>query len=149
MKTFSIAVLAVLLAVFVMTGISAFNVAVSGQNPDTLPKKEMRKAPAKTAPIQDLKDKIEKKDQENAAVKDSINQNLDELGQLKPEVKKVASTLKETKRNLKETILKSDGDVQAIEIVYRIDTSPRPVVINVVFPSNEPLAKKRWFKRKD
>lgn len=149
MKTFSIAVLVVMLVVFVMAGVTAFSTAVSGQNPDTLPKKEMGKAPAKSSPIKGLQDKIEQKDQENAAVKDSINQNLDELGQLKPEARKVSNTIKATQRNLKETILKSDGDVQAIEKIYRIDTSPRPVVIQIVYPVFEQPKKKGLFKRKD
>lgn len=143
MRHFALAILSILIYVFVLAGLSAISSAFS--QVDTLPKKEVKK----DTPIVILEKQMEKKDQENAAIKDTIAQNLVELGSLKPKAEQNNAIIKVAENNLRQTILKSDGDVQAIENVYRIDTSPRPVVIQVLYPTYETPKRRGWLFKRD
>ena len=144
MKAFSISVLVVIIGLFVIGIISAATTAYN--QVDTLPSAKPKKEIPVSKPLERKEAVL---DERRDMLKDSIAQGLEQLGKLPPRVQQMNATLKVAENNLKQTILKSDGDVQAIETVYRIDTSPRPVVIQIVYPTFEQPAKKRWFKRKD
>lgn len=108
-------------------------------------KQSLEDTPVKVLEVMSLQ-----KDVERDLIKDSIAQNVENLGNLKPRAAEIKKTLKDTENNLRENILKADGDVQVIEKVYRIDTSPRPVVINVIYPPSTTLVRKRgWIFRRD
>lgn len=144
MKAFSISVLVVIIGLFVIGIISAATTAYN--QVDTLPSAKPKKEIPVSKPLERKEAVL---DERRDMLKDSIAQGLEQLGKLPPRVQQMNATLKVAENNLKQTILKSDGDVQAIETVYRIDTSPRPVVIQIVYPTFEQPTKKRWFKRKD
>lgn len=150
MKAFAITVLTLLTSFFLLVTVSAVSTAFN--QIDTLTKKEVKKRSEKVpvdTPLVVLKQMSEQKDVDRDMLKDSIAQNLDALEKLVPKAQQNNAIIKVAENNLKETILKSDGGVQAIERTYRIDTSPRPVVIQVMFPDNAPEPRKRWFRRRD
>lgn len=146
MKTFSLAVLGVIAYFFVIgllvAGASAFNQA------DTLPARSKEVKTVDSTRHDYLEKKEALLDQRKDVLRDSIAQNLEKMGKLPPKTSKINTTLKVAETNLKQTILKSDGGVQSIETVYRIDTSPRPVVINVVFQTEQPAPKRKGLFRK-
>lgn len=139
--------LAYVICVFTFTAISA-----AFSQMDTLSKKKDSLAVVlqrKTVP--ELKKISNQKDLERDLILDSIAQNFETLGNLKPSIEQTTKNFKVAENNLTETILKSDGDVQAIEKHYRIDTSPRPIVITVIYPVIQPAKPKRrgWIFRRD
>lgn len=136
------------LAVLIFLGIFSFAITVmsfktSHAQVDTLPGK-----PANNADSIAILEKINVQATKNyQASKDTTNLNLKAIGNLKPKVDQVRTTLSVAQQNLKGLII--EKDVQTIEKVYRIDTSPRPVVIIVnpyVVPTKKP---KSWFNRRD
>lgn len=132
-----------LVALTLLTFLVVFSVAIAAMSfvdrftqADTIP------APASkdSDEIKMLQRVSADKAKEKEAWKDTISQNLQGLGTLNTKADKIGRTLNTTESNLK----KVAGTPQTIEKVYRIDTSPRPVVIQVINPvTDRPVKVKR------
>lgn len=112
------------------------------QEADTLPQTIVR---PDSETVKLLKLKAEK-DKEGEMLKDSISKGIDELGTLGSKADKVNNTLSKTANTLKGVYNSNEKDVQPIEKIYRIDTSPRPVVINVSAPYQPSVRQKGFFR---
>lgn len=139
--------LAYVACVFTFTTISA----AFSQMDTTSKKKDSLSAVLQKKTVPELKKISSEKDLERDLILDSIAQNFETLGNLKPSIEQTTKNFKVAENNLTETILKSDGGVQAIEKHYRIDTSPRPIVINVIYPVYTPVKyrKRGWIFWRD
>jgi len=77
------------------------------------------------------------------AVKDTAARSLEDLSKLNVKADNIKQTLKSASDNLKKATAEKERDVQRIDKVYRIDTSPRPIVINVTNPYPLPVKRNR------
>lgn len=89
------------------------------------------------------------KSKEYEAQKDTANLILNDMGKLNPKADRLLNSITRTESNLKK--LAANPAAMQIERTYRIDTSPRPVVIQLISPVPIPdiPRSKSWFRKRD